>query len=304
MTKIFATFFMVFCSLFSVHNFGYALVGGYEDLNYSGVLRIDFKDNLACTATLVGLNPPTVVTAAHCLTGSGALTGDPISVEGEIPLKMFYPDELKTSPQDQEEKVSSLDIAVLTFPNTLREKLHLTENDLFTVAPVPVHTLDVLETCGFGRTSMFWGRGNKPGYRKCGTMTLYNDELRPDDFDPFFKDLIHEMLETRSAKLGDHNHIWSFLGSSFRNQKSSIAISSSTNVMANGGDSGGPWFLSKENGKHLIAVDSYAFWTHTGDSPEELGKLIANGGYKLTNLSSIRVFEKALSEGADILGVK
>ena len=304
MTKVFITFFIVFCSLFSLQNIGHALIGGYEDFKYSGVLRIDFKDNLACTATLVGLNPPTMVTAAHCLVGSGALTGDPISIEGIVPLKMFYPNELITSPEQQAEIDNSLDIAVLTFPDVLKEKLSLTEKDLFTVAPVSVRTLDEIETCGFGRTSMFWARGNKPGYRKCGTMTLYNEELRPNDFDPSLNDLIHEMIETRVVNLGENNHIWTYLSSVFRNKNSAIAISSNGNAMGNGGDSGGPWFLNRDGNKHLIAVSSYCFWTHTQDSPKGLEKIIAHGGYKLTNLSSIQVIQKAILEGADVLGAQ
>lgn len=251
-----------------------------------------------CTGSLVGLWPPTVITAKHCHEmGVSEFEGkSPVRIVGEA-----FGDE-RFSPYSV---LLPGDVVVYIYPDSLRKKLltKVTDKDLFAV--------DFSETVSAGEDIWFCGYGytnaHRPGYTGLGEGRCGKNKAILEDPKLDFSKEVERFKKIRpesefTAEMWDemiHSQIQWWLrqyGAGTRVAFASFEKSNSS--LVNQGDSGGPTFQKKNNRDVLVGVNSLSL-TRTFD-----GKFIGSLSWRLDHPWSRELLQKAIDEGADIKGLR
>jgi len=298
-----------------------AMIDGNEDDANSSVVQVKFPGNQACTASIVGTKPLTMAFAAHCILGSGATTPDKVTV-AEIPAeKLIFDESLKDSNDDSDQlKLQFRDLAFAIFPSDLTRKLKIDDSKVFTVAPVAVRDGELVQMCGFGRTSKYYGVGNRSDYRRCGENFGFSRErmrslakILPDYMDDDWNEVTGPLaiwiaspsLHKRKLK-SPIETVLPWIADARKNP--------SAYAMANSGDSGGPAFKFVDGERHLLGVLSYSNSWATEDQsksgvsipgmdPAKAREAMFAEYLLLTEPALKELFLKAKENGADIRGL-
>jgi V8-like Glu-specific endopeptidase len=249
---------------------------------YPAAVKIENEEGLYCTGEVVGLHPTTVVTAAHCLLEHFNL------LKGKEPTAA-----LTLSKNESQE---SKDVAVLIYGNVNLSQ-ELSEQQLFSVAPLPRHLGETLLICGYGSTStMVANDGTQSESLRCGQNALSAVDGKSTPIQAVQAPYSNQDLQYLQT-------IFQQEGSKAFNLIVSVADGSilgphvDEKVNINGGDSGGPWFSEDAQGLHLTGISSWG--------ADIGGRLVASIAVNLNSSDARLTLQSAVKEkGADIRGIK
>jgi hypothetical protein len=289
---------------------------------FKAVIRLR-GDYASCSGTVVGLNPPTVITARHCI-DNYPTEFNARRFKSIEPEKIIY-DEFKKNENVKivQSSKTAGDIAVLIYPRSSKPTFleRMRESDLFTVSPnFPLDQFQRVQICGYGLSKP--GRGGWPtGEQLCGfnniimkdkklnfarevkKFFLKNPKLRFDKLDEEFHKtikvkFIHTFLQEQINHY-PHDPRLAIGPLVFNDHSAKIGIfdEKHENSTPNAGDSGGPLFINNGSKKNLIGV--YSEGLYIIDKGINVGNIFVN----ITSPLSLKLLERALNEGADIKGL-
>lgn len=286
------------------------LINGEINADYPGVVQLE--GDALCTGSLVGLNPPTVITAKHCV-ASGATPLLDVK-----PVKIITAD-FENYEYDTRTVAVPGDIAILIYPQSLAKSLTASKETIFSVAPVSLKWQSSFSICGYGSTNMSASHPNDDyGSLLCGKNFLVTEnadfsfpelmkKISPDR--NFFRRLseqekveyIHGSLQLDLKAYGPRTRygLGHFTADAFVKNPQKGLDEGNRNAMANTGDSGGAWFIPQgdDANPRLFAVTSMA----QGDDSYQ-NNVVAAVSWRLDHPWSVALMKKAVAEGADILG--
>lgn len=291
-----------------------ALVGGHVDKGMPAVVPLYTVGFGKCTGALVGLNPPTVITARHCVSSNSYSM---FNVFPEKVVTLEYP-----NPQFSPSTLAG-DVAVLIFPKYMAQAFNLQPQDLFSVAPMEMAPQDEVSVCGYGAYEYTAVNPKTDDVKRCGTALLVM-EYEPFRYETFLKKTLarlksgevsyealseNETLKMTHAFLqaylshfggGTRYGIARFTQDAFRYDPKAGFDIFGEHAILNNGDSGGPWFVKSENkNPRLIAITSGAIGT-----PTENKNIVANFAWRMDHPWTIELLKRAASEGASINGLE
>jgi len=289
------------------------LINAKLDSEFPGVVML--SGSALCTATLVGLNPPTLITAKHCVKmgATSFLSSSPETIVVDDFGKFNY---------DMADSQTPGDIAILIYPKELKAQLQLKPTDVFSVAPVSLQWQSPISICGYGASNNSEDFPADYGDKRCGQNWLITDN---DDFAfgtfmrslyKYKKDLpdygyshfleadkikfIHGAVQLDLRTYGSKTRygIGSFTPDAFQANPAKGLDTNKQEALVNRGDSGGPWFIQTagENPR-LFAVSSLALGDNSTDND-----VIAGIAWRLDHPWSVALMAKAVQQGADITG--
>lgn len=268
-----------------------------------------------CTGAVVGLNPPTVITARHC-TEMGVSNFENISPEKIID------DEFKDLYFSVYAASLPGDLAILIYPKTSLEtfKKVMKEEDLFSVKTMPLVHGQSIEMCGFGGSTPGHSYPSGIGTQRCGfnNIVMENKKL---DFMSEMDEYIKNNPDANFAKLSSelqtkwiHANIQNYLTEFESGTRYAIGALDMPAVrkefmgsydeahkysLIQQGDSGGPGFIKDKDGqKYLIGVNSAAGYAPMTSQLEVVFGIF----WRLDHSWSRDLMKRAIKEGADIKG--
>lgn len=242
----------------------------------NAVLRIRSEKGTTCSAALVGLNPPTAITARHCT------DMDIFLYEGWTP-KTIVKESFPGFPYIIKAGLLPGDMTILIYPQESKNDFlkNTKEHDLFKIdSSITLIPYQRVSFCGYGSKSSKLDQRVDVGILTCGENNVIkkNDDLLNHDelysfykrnprlnFEQFpypFKEIfIHHTLQNNINHYGDESQFGVGALSFTDMGKRGLGLydkDSVQSIMAPG-DSGGPMFIENENGKILLGVNSSVF---------------------------------------------
>lgn len=292
-------------ALFLLKTNAFAMADGRVDSTFKGVVRLQGQVGGDCTGTFVGMNPPTILTAAHCVYSQPTFSGI-------VPSQMIYED-FNGQKIDLDKGVAPGDLAILIFRSAdaanIRTQLGLKPEDLFTVAPVSLKLEDTVSICGFG--GMAHG-----GQRVCGQTLLVTEDFSlqtpeeqffADNNKTFMTTPFNSLTESQKVGLLGFTLIESFkefgpgtrygvarlTPDAFKKDLTGYDSNGASSVGLEPGDSGGPWFVKDSASlPHIFGVSSLSAISN-----------VYGLAWRLDHPWSKALLKKALDAGADIKGI-
>lgn len=279
----------------------YAVVYEHSSGSQKALVAIGNK-GVFCSGSVVGLNPPTIITARHC------------ALANAVRYKGIDPEHVITGEFDQYEfnldkALMPGDIAILIFSQTSQASFResMNEHDLFNVKPVSLNLWQKVSICGYGSNSSEYGNMNGLAFSRCGDNSLITDsqqlnfETETQDYSDHFKKLsdkkkvklLHTTIQANLSEYGAQTRLGigalllptakTPLGDFDKNH---------TQTLLQSGDSGGPVFVGERT---LIGVNSMALF-----NDEQVTMAIF---WSLEHPWSRELLKRAVFEGADIQGM-
>jgi hypothetical protein len=243
------------------------------------VIAIGGERGGLCTGTIVGMNPPTVITAKHCAQKNMVIfmTAHP----DKIIMEDFGQTEFSV-----EKTLLPGDLAVLIYPQSsapmFQEKLG-TENVMH-VSTTGASEGEKITSCGYGSSDPRRGYPNGGGFKRCGQNYAHVTETKGKGKAKH----ISEMINANLAEFGTNTRIG--IGSVLPDGKFDKTHSLS---LLQQGDSGGPTFKINEQGEvALIGVNSFTVF--------EENQVVASVLWNVASPWSQALLKKAVEDGADI----
>lgn len=288
------------------------IIAGREESDMQAVVQLTASDRSICTGAVVGLNPPTVLTARHCIE---AKTTKLLGVEADKVTFQEFEDKSFESDAD----FLPGDAAVLIFPQSLSEKLNIKPEDLFTVSGPTPQWQDPVSFCGYGRSLEGKVYVHESSIKRCGSNILAVDNkkfiftefllpvtkrfaanpdlvLNAEEKVKFAHYLIQELIGEYG--LGTRLGVGRFNASAFeRNPVKGFEETATLSLVANG-DSGGPWFMKRAKNPQVIGISSF------GATNRLTGTNTASFAWRVDHPWTQSLLSAAFKEGADILGFK
>lgn len=243
---------------------------------------IELDGHGMCTGTIVGAEPVTVLTAAHCLQRPALVQY--IRGTREAPRAVFdnsviYANNIGASHKD---------LAVLVYPNTLQLRDVDTWN-VATVASLADSGNMPIEFCGYGYTDLTAGRGDLQKLN-CGQNSL--ESGRPTSVGDaywfsFFQRILRQFPELLLVSAGLSRDVRGDFAWDERK------------ALLNAGDSGSPAFREDSRGRvHVMGVASLSFTENARN------RVTGNVFSPLASPENIQTMERAVRKyGADIQGL-
>lgn len=272
---------------------------------YKAIISLSSYKNGICTGTVVGLNPPTVITARHCVEMRA------FQFEG------YAPETILTEDFDGQYFSTTQaylpgDLAVLIFSFSSEEKFRkkMSEKDLFQISFPRLDSWQKVKFCGYGGTSTNMKEIGKMGTQLCSENYL----LKEDSSESFNRVAENVFVASKVSKFSDlqsyqkskyvyalvQSFIWAYgkgtrygLGALAPEPQSKYGSFDDRSSLIREGDSGGPLFIKDESGRNvLIGVTSGNL------KREEL--LIGAFFWRLDHPWSRALLKNAFNQGADI----
>jgi hypothetical protein len=269
-----------------------------------------------CTGTVVGLNPPTVITARHCV------ETDSILFEDASPTNIVT-DDFKNFEFDMNEEKMPGDLAILIFDQKDQSKFNLTKADLFSVEQSKMKEAQSVSFCGYGLTTPYLPIfPSLPSFKlACGTNFLILDD--PSLGDKTINEIAKQYPNKYSNQLPpDMNakvtraNVQSFLTEYAPGTRMGIAFlfpptkehpygvidTNHKLSLVNQGDSGGPIFTKNaKKEKVILGVASLTMHTAVSTGPQD--QITGGVFWSLNHEWSRALLQKAKALGADIKGL-
>lgn len=297
-------------SLDSAQIQGENIVNGRPESALPAVVMLE--NSSVCTGSLVGLNPPTVITARHCA------DADARSLNGVAPMRVIEED-FPNYKFDIATAQAPGDMAILVYPQSLAAQLQVSEQDVFSVEPVSLDWASPIRVCGFGSVGQSGDDATPVEEKRCGNnflITENSDFAFPDvrkaldgrpnfDFEALSEqEKVQYIFETTEKDLQNYGPntrygIGRLTGDAFRLNPYEGFDQHDHSALINHGDSGGPWFTTSffDEHPHLFAVTSQ---TISDESSDHL--VISSVAWRLNIPWSQALMAKAVAQGADITG--
>lgn len=264
-----------------------------------------------CTGTVVGLTPPTVITAKHC-SGYSA-----VQYKGLVPEKIIE-DDFEDAEFDNEQGKLPGDVSVLIYPASSEKVFRetISEGDLFSLAPHELQFKEKIRVCGFGSTSpSIYSSWIGTGTQRCGDNAVITErkdlhfgeevsafialrESNPETPRPenFVANYIHTMMQDILSEYGPGTR-YIIGGLTFADDGDSLGRYDveGTQSLLNSGDSGGPFFILRNKESVLLGVNSATMAAG--------GAIFASVAWRLDHPWSTSLVKKAIEAGASIKGL-
>lgn len=297
-----AAIFFSFCAHAGPYTGGFSLIYASNKEILKAVIPLNGTG--LCTGTIVGLNPPTIITARHCAEGGAVKYND------WSPEKIIQND-FKNFTFDMETSTLPGDLAILVFPTQSQEEFQqrVEEKDLFIISKTPESIqFREVDICGYGVTGPSYLDVEGAGVLACGKNNLILKDPDLSFQEAYYFSAFKDLSKTDKAK-SIHNQLQSYLGKYGPNTTVGIGALlvdpdkpldmgeySVTRSLVNRGDSGGPIFIRSSEGNFLIGVSSLVL-------SEPSSREVLAGIFWSTGIPwSQDLFQKAVNEGADIKG--
>jgi hypothetical protein len=236
-----------------------------------------------CSGTIVGMNPPTVITARHCAQKNMVIfmTASPDQIIQE---------DFQNKEFSVERTLLPGDLAVLIYPESsaplFQEKLGT--EDVMKVSNIGPTQGEKITSCGYGSSDPRRGYPNGGGFRRCGQNYAYISKSKGKGKAKH----IVEMINANLDEYGEDARI--AFGVVLSNGKYDKDHSLS---LLQQGDSGGPAYRIDENGeRRLVGINSYTIF----DEDEVKASVL----WSVTNDWAKALLLKAVDNGADIEGIR
>lgn len=290
-----------------------ALIYSNQTDTQKAVIELSLGSSM-CTGSVVGLNPPTVITAHHCTDSLNSLRYLAIN-----PVKIF-------KENYQGEGFSPLqgngDMVILVFPEEAKKEFLkvMNQKDLFIIDPkISLKKFQEVELCGFGSTERSIFKHANLEVQRCGSnnLILQDDSLKYEqkvvdynenhsssymmDFpSPMKAKAIYYTIEQALERYEKESRfgIASLVLSPERPLDIGNYDETNSKSLIAQGDSGGPLFIKTARGNVLIGVTSFSV-VDRDYLQTAIGALFWN-----VNLPwSKDLIQKAIEGGADIRGM-
>lgn len=237
------------------------------------VIRLMSEKKTTCTASVIGLNPPTAITARHCIEMDIFLYKNwkPTTI-----VKENFPD----FPYIMRAGLLPGDMSVLIYPKEAQKDFlqEMNKDDLFkldySVRLIPYQRVSF---CGYGSKSSKLNERVNVGILSCGENNIIkknDDLLNTDELYSFYKNnprlnfeqfpypykeiFIHHNVQKNIGKYGEEAQFG--VGALSFNQMGprnlGLFDKNRTQSIMAPGDSGGPMYIENENGKILLGINS------------------------------------------------
>lgn len=286
------------------------VIFGHEELPEPGstraIVKIGEPNSQWCSGTIVGLNPLTILSAAHCLDGKNTIR----SFRG-IRAKRVVSDCPRCGKMDPDDpkyvtSVVARDAMILIFPPSARGSVDLSDDEVASVAPLRkgLETLpERLSFCGYGTTGLTPGTGSM-GAKLCGqnSLVVMDPKVQPADWEQASPEKLEEYASLTAQYYLRLLPEFLLLKVSLRPGADGKPVMDPSDAMSNMGDSGGPLFwVDERKVLRILGVNSVGYWS--GQTRESAAPMLS--GFAPLTLPSIRaLLKKAVKQGADIRDVK
>jgi hypothetical protein len=289
---------------------GHAVIHSNLKETHKAIIKLEniYKD--ICTGTVIGLNPPTVVTARHCYEMGN------VNYLGISPNKVVFDSFDGVYFHVPSARLPG-DLAILIFPRSSESEFRkdMGKEDLFVVEDVPLKNWDEVEICGYGGTNPLGHVISGFGIQRCGKSSLIVNDNKynyPKEFDQvkllnpglFFPDYYvsmkakytYSLIQIYLQEYGSGTRLG--IGALLPDQSFSFGAydERGEKSLTHQGDSGGPVFIRKEGKNILVAVSSGMLGANLGSGSVNVGAF----SWRLDHSWSKKLFKKAFNLGADV----
>jgi hypothetical protein len=283
--------FALILMLFQIN--AHALIYSNSKETYKAVIKLESIDgNGLCSGTVVGFNPPTVITARHCVE------------MGAFLYKNIGPDKMITeSFHENRFSVGGAklpgDMAVIMYPRSSEQEFRkaMSQDDLFDVKETRVQAGQKVQLCGYGSTGPVKNEIAGMGVQRCGqNFVILGDSKRRAI--PLKPNELFDQYDQATKIQYIFDLIQSYIGEYGNETRFGLGIDEARKMsLTQWGDSGGPMFIKDENGrKQIIAISSGIL--NVGSQ----GMFIGGFFWRLDHQWSREFLRKAVNMGADING--
>lgn len=259
----------------------------------NGVLKLHGNGS-TCTASVVGFNPPTVITARHCVE-MGVVEYNWIRPETIIEdnfYNMYFSTARVELPGD---------IAIIIYPAESAKKFRqgLTEKDLFSVGSFSAESWKLINFCGYGSSAETLGQLSGIGEQRCGDNYIQLPGQGPTISAGDQVTQIHSLMQYHLSLYGNNTRIGiAALTHPSPDHPYGQFDKYKINALIQQGDSGGPFFLKDKSGtKILVGVTSAVI-------PSTDNKIIGALAWRMDHEWTRGLLKRAHTAGADIKGFK
>ena len=259
-----------------------AVVYSNTTLAPKAVIAIGGKNGGMCSATIVGMNPPTVITAKHCAAANY------VQFMYESPLKVITGD-FESKEFSTEKSLLPGDFAVLIFSQNSApafQKRLGTEKVIKLSLRGPHHG-EKITTCGYGSADPRQGYPNGMNTLRCGNNFALTEESKGKGKAKFSISVVNGNLSEYDSdtRIG----ITNVLPDGKIDKDHSLSLLQAA-------DSGGPGLIIDETGElSLVSVNSITIF----DAQIVYASIL----WRLDHPWSRDLLRKAIDEGADIQGM-
>lgn len=237
------------------------------------VIRLTSEKKTTCTASVIGLNPPTAITARHCIEMDIFLYKNwkPATI-----VKENFPD----FPYIMRAGLLPGDMSVLIYPKEAQNDFlqEMDKDDLFklnySVKLIPYQRVSF---CGYGSKSSKLDERVNVGILSCGENNIIkknDDLLNTDELYSFYKNnpnlnfeqfpypykeiFIHHNVQKNIGKYGEEAQfgVGALTFNKMGPRNLGLFDKNRTQSIMAPGDSGGPMYIENENRKILLGINS------------------------------------------------
>lgn len=276
---------------------------------YPAVIKLD-SDSGICTGTVVGLYPPTVITARHCVEMGN------VRFMGNVP-ETILKNEFGSSYFSTSGARLPGDIAVLiySFRSDKDFRTQMSDKDLFVIGKETITAWQKFTFCGYGSTGRMKNEIAGIGTQRCGKNSFITEDFQKNystEVDLVYKlnagKKFSEFYSTQKAKL-TFALVQTFLAEYGKGTRLGMGAlmppveghpygqfdEGKTLSLIQQGDSGGPVFITKNGQNILVAVNSAAL------SVEDI--YIGAFFWRVDHSFSKDLMRKAYNYGGDLKGI-
>lgn len=237
------------------------------------VIRLLSEKNTTCSASVIGLNPPTAITARHCTETSIFLYKNwkPTHI-----IKESFPG----FPFIMKAGLLPGDMTILIYPEESKKDFlqDMNEKDLFKIdSTIKLIPYQRVSFCGYGSKSSKLNERVDVGLLACGENNIIkknDDHLNTDELYTFYANnprlnfeqfpypykeiFINHTLQYNIGRYGDEAQfgVGALTFTDMGPRNLGIYDKDSTQSIMAPGDSGGPMYIENEYGKILLGVNS------------------------------------------------
>jgi hypothetical protein len=267
---------------------------------FKAIIKLESATAGVCTGAVIGLNPPTVITARHCIETGTFL------FEKTNPYDIFTENFNGQHFSTQEARLPG-DVAILVYPRSAEKYFKtLTEQDLFDVNPPPVLPGQELYLCGFGAMTF-----EEIGGQHCGLSLMFGKtaafQSAPDSAQSFQglssaskAQYIYDLTLRHELEYGPRTRLSVAALLPIKESPFYKYDSDHKLALTQWGDSGGPVFVINDAGqKQIVSITSASL---SSNFPYGSGVFLGAYSWRLDHPWTREFLKKAFYKGADIKG--